>query len=147
MSEHRKLVFGWMTKVAIAVALSLGFATAAAASPSRDTESMVDTPDLAAACQPAAMQAVAAKLSIKVVVKKVANGPNYPDGTKYFAATEKVPAFCQVTGSFVTNPATGKTANFEATYAVRPGSRVRVEPVEKLTIAPPPRRFMPGMTS
>ena len=36
--------------------------------------------------------------------------------TRFVAATDKRPAFCQATGSFVTNPKTGKTANFLATF-------------------------------
>ncbi|BBO30140.1 hypothetical protein AltI4_45280 (plasmid) [Alteromonas sp. I4] len=45
----------------------------------------------------------------------IPNGPQYADGTSYVEATETVPAYCQVTGKYVTNPETGKTANFLAT--------------------------------
>ena len=38
-----------------------------------------------------------------------------PGGTRFVAATKTLPAYCQVSGSFVTNPKTGKTANFLAT--------------------------------
>ena len=39
-----------------------------------------------------------------------------PGGTHFVAATQNLPAFCQVSGSFVTNPKTGKTSNFLATF-------------------------------
>lgn len=67
-------------------------------------------------CNPEAMQAVAAGLSGGVTVSQVPNGPNLAGGTNYVAASGKVPAYCQVTGSYVTNPETGKTANFIATF-------------------------------
>ncbi|TCM20677.1 feruloyl esterase [Novosphingobium sp. PhB165] len=74
---------------------------------------------MAELCQPAAMQAIASKLNIKVTVEKLpANeqpGPFLEGGTRFTPARGDLPAYCQVTGSFVTNPATGKTANFLAT--------------------------------
>jgi len=73
-------------------------------------------PDLEAACRPDAVQAAAAKLSSAVVVKEISDGPKLPGGTKFTGATKELPAYCQVTGSFVTNPKTGKTANFLATF-------------------------------
>jgi feruloyl esterase len=72
--------------------------------------------DLEAFCRPEAVQATVSKLSPAVTVKEVANGPKMPGGTRYFAATAERPAFCQVSGSFVTNPKTGKTANFMGTF-------------------------------
>lgn len=74
--------------------------------------------DMANLCRADAVQAIAAGLGTKVAVGKIANqpGPFLADGTKYTAAAGDMPAFCQVTGSFVTNPATGKTANFLATF-------------------------------
>ena len=76
-----------------------------------------DAGGLQGACNAATMQAVADGLAVKVTVGRISNaaGPGFADGTRYYAATAKVPAFCQVTGSFVTNPASGKTANFLAT--------------------------------
>jgi feruloyl esterase len=71
--------------------------------------------DLAQSCQTEAMQAVANSLSTKVTIGQIPNGPKLPGGIKLVAATDRLPAFCQVTGSYVTNPATGKTANFLAT--------------------------------
>ena len=74
--------------------------------------------DLAAFCRPETVQAAVAKLSPTVTVKAVTNpaGPALPGGAKFTAAVKDLPAYCQVTGSFVTNPKTGKTANFLATF-------------------------------
>jgi feruloyl esterase len=71
--------------------------------------------DITTVCSADAVQSVAAALGAGVTVKPIGNGPNFPGGVRYVAANAEVPAFCQVTGSFVTNPATGKTANFMAT--------------------------------
>lgn len=74
--------------------------------------------DLAQVCNAATLQAIAASLTIKVTVGKIANqpGPFFADGTKYVPASGDLPAYCQVTGSYETNPATGKTSNFLATF-------------------------------
>lgn len=95
--------------------LTLSAAPALAGDPPASTKIV---PDLAAACQPEAVQAVAAKLSTTVTVKEITNpsGPALPGGAKFTAAAKTLPAYCQVTGSFVTNPKTGKTANFLATF-------------------------------
>lgn len=73
-------------------------------------------PDFASACESTVLQAAASKASTTVTVKEVENGPKLPGGAKYFPATAKLPAYCQVSGSFVTNPESGKTANFLATF-------------------------------
>lgn len=69
-------------------------------------------------CNATAIQAITSSLPTKPTVGKIANqpGPFYTDGTKYFPASDAMPAFCQVTGSYVTNPETGKTSNFLATF-------------------------------
>src|SRR4051794_10056516 len=72
-------------------------------------------PDLAAACRPEAMQAVASKLATGVTAKEIPNGPKFAGGVSFVPAAKDLPAYCQATGSFVTNPKTGKTANFLAT--------------------------------
>jgi feruloyl esterase len=72
--------------------------------------------ELATLCRAGPIQAIAGKLSTKVTVGPVPNLPGFADGTKFFPATGGMPGFCQVTGSFVTNPKTGKTANFLATF-------------------------------
>jgi feruloyl esterase len=100
-----------LTGLALALAITWGVALAndeAAGKPAgADLETM---------CRPEAVQAVASVLKTTTVsVLPVSDGP-FKAATKYVAATGQVPAFCQVTGSFVTNPATGKTANFLATF-------------------------------
>jgi len=72
--------------------------------------------NLEAACQPEALQAAAARRSPKLTVKPIRNGPALTGGTRLTAAAKRLPAYCQVSGSFVTNPKTGKTANFLATF-------------------------------
>ncbi|MBB5685937.1 tannase/feruloyl esterase family alpha/beta hydrolase [Sphingobium boeckii] len=74
--------------------------------------------DIAQLCRPEAIEAVAATLSTKVTIREIPNGPKLTGGTKLIAATDRLPAYCQITGSYVTNPATGKTANFLATLPV-----------------------------
>lgn len=73
--------------------------------------------NLQSLCQAGAMQAVASTItSSKVTVTKLGITPQFAEGTRYVAASGEVPAYCQVTGRFVTNPATGKTAGFLATF-------------------------------
>ena len=69
--------------------------------------------ELVALCKAGPIQAIAGKLSTNVAVGPVPNLPGFADGTKFFPANGDMPAFCQVTGSFVTNPETGKTATSE----------------------------------
>ena len=97
-----------------ALLLSLSFAATshAAAEP---VPAMVAVADLAQACTPAAVQAVAARLPLRLTPGEVANGPKFAGGTKYTAPTASRPGYCQITGTVVTNPKTGKTANFLAT--------------------------------
>ncbi len=68
--------------------------------------------DLSALCTPEAVQAVA---PAGVTVKPIRNGM-FAGATRMVAASGTSAAFCQVVGSFVTNAATGKTANFMATF-------------------------------
>jgi feruloyl esterase len=49
------------------------------------------------------------------MIKPIRNG-TFRTATRYVPANGKVPAFCQVSGGFVTNSQTGKTANFIATF-------------------------------
>lgn len=74
--------------------------------------------DITQLCRPEAVQAIASSLSTKVTVKEIPNGPKLASGTKLVPATDKLPAYCQVTGSYETNPQTGKTANFLASLPV-----------------------------
>ncbi|EQB16844.1 tannase/feruloyl esterase family alpha/beta hydrolase [Novosphingobium lindaniclasticum] len=74
------------------------------------------TPNFAAWCTSQAVSAIAAGLGAGVTIHEVPNGPRLPGGVKLNPASGKVPATCRVTGSYVTNPKTGKTANFLATF-------------------------------
>lgn len=65
-------------------------------------------------CTADAMQAVVGGLPGGVTVGAIKDG-TFKGATRFVAASGSRPAFCQVTGSFVTNPASGKTANFMAT--------------------------------
>ena len=73
-------------------------------------------PDLEAFCRPEAVQTAVKELTPAVTVKEIRNGPKTSGGAKFVAAAKDWPAYCQVTGSFVTSPKTGKTANFLATF-------------------------------
>jgi feruloyl esterase len=72
--------------------------------------------DLEEICHRETVRAAVGKLSLMVSVKEIKNGPKLPGGTKFVAETKEVPAYCQVSGSIVTNLKTGKTANFLATF-------------------------------
>jgi feruloyl esterase len=74
--------------------------------------------DLESTCRAEVIQAAVAKVSPTITVKLVSNpsGPALPGGATFTKATKNLGAYCQVTGSFVTNPKTGKTANFLATF-------------------------------
>lgn len=74
---------------------------------------------MSAICTAEAVATLAGKLPGGVVIAKLPQaqvpGPYLPGGVRFKPAANGLPAFCQVTGSFVTNPATGKTAGFLAT--------------------------------
>jgi feruloyl esterase len=72
--------------------------------------------DLESICHPDAVQAIAGKTADGITVRQVPNGPHFEGGVKYVAGSAHLPAYCQVTGSFVTDATTGKTANFLATF-------------------------------
>ena len=71
--------------------------------------------NLEASCRPEVLEAVAAKLQ-GITVKNVKDGPKFQDGAKYFSGSGDRPAFCEVSGSFVTDPKTGRTSNFLAVF-------------------------------
>jgi len=104
------LLSGVMVSVAAAVT---GTAGAAAATPV-----LKHVPDLAAVCRPEVIQAAVAKLSPAITVQTLQNpmGPALQGGATFTEATAQLPAYCQVSGTFVTNPRTGKTAGFLATF-------------------------------
>jgi len=75
--------------------------------------------DFAQMCSVDAVKAVAAALpTAKVAPGRIANqpGPFLPGGVQFTPAKVGMPAYCQVTGSYVTNAAAGRTANFLATF-------------------------------
>jgi len=74
--------------------------------------------NLESVCTPAVLQAAVAGLSPAMTVREITNpgGPVLKGGAKFTPASAQLPAYCQVTGSFVTNTKTGKTANFLATF-------------------------------
>ena len=79
----------------------------------------VQVADLATQCNPTAIQAIANRLPIKVSIETLPRaqipGPFLPGGVKFVPAAGRLPAYCQISGSFETNPKTGKRANFLAT--------------------------------
>jgi len=71
---------------------------------------------LQAQCQPQAAQAVASGLSsTRVDIAAMPIEPKLAGGARFVPAKGKVPAFCQISGTFVTNAKTNKTAHFLAT--------------------------------
>jgi len=78
--------------------------------------SRIVVPNMQASCNSDVLQAVATKLSMGVIVKNVSDAPKSQNGAKYFAARGDRPAFCEVSGSFVTDTKTGRTANFLAVF-------------------------------
>lgn len=72
---------------------------------------------LASLCDATTLQAVAGDLPLQVksLPPHHMPGPILPEGARYTPAANGVPGYCQVTGTFVTNPDTGKTAHFLAT--------------------------------
>ena len=101
---------------ALATAIALLLASCAYAIADGPTGAQAEGPGLSSICTPEAISSVASSLDAGVTIKKVPNGPQLPDGVKLTPAKGKVQAYCQVTGSYVTNPKTGKTANFLATF-------------------------------
>jgi feruloyl esterase len=91
-------------------------ALAATTPPSAPVRATTPQSGLASACTVPVMSELAKGLSAGVTVKKIPNSMGGGDGTLYTAAKGNRPAFCQVTGSYVTNAKTGKTANFLATF-------------------------------
>lgn len=69
-------------------------------------------------CTAASVMALLGKLETRATAGRIANqpGPFFADGTQFSPARDGMPAYCQVTGSCVTNPETGKTATFLATF-------------------------------
>lgn len=107
------------TRHAAGLTITLAMVASVAASHTTATANPVPiASDLQGLCTVEGVQAVASTLATGVTVKKVDNGP-FPTATRFVAAAGMIPAYCQVTGSFVTNPKTGKTANFLATFPAK----------------------------
>src|SRR5579872_6518812 len=115
-----------MTKISAQLGIS-AVATATLGILFGASTALVPTPDSAArsaepepsgfeaACTPEFMQTAASGLGTTVTIKPIKNGM-FKNATSFVPASGTRPAFCQVTGSFVTNPQTGKTANFMASF-------------------------------
>ncbi|MEJ5979148.1 tannase/feruloyl esterase family alpha/beta hydrolase [Novosphingobium sp. PS1R-30] len=95
----------WLAGAALAGTLTATL-SGGASQPASATEGGLD---LSSVCSPGAMQAVADKVAPGIRIQ--ATG-----GVRLVGASTGVPAYCQARGSFVTNPKTGKTANFLATF-------------------------------
>lgn len=90
--------------------------TSPASAQSTTPDAATASANLQAMCQPEAAQRVASTVAgTTVTVKQIEETPQFPGGVRFVAARGAVPAYCQVQGRFVTNPKTGKTANFLAT--------------------------------
>lgn len=104
-------------KLVALLMLTVALGACAGGSDNPSSHRLARAADLQAACTPQHMQQAASAISAsRVTIRPVANGPNFAGGTNFVAASAGLPAYCQVTGSFVTNPKTGKTANFLATF-------------------------------
>lgn len=115
---HPSLLTGAASMAAIIGILIPYPSLAATADDAAPSVELSDT-QLQTMCEGDAVQGIAATLpGAKVMVQKIGNGP-FKGATHLVAATANVPAFCQVTGSFVTNPTTGKTANFLANFPAK----------------------------
>ena len=116
------MIIGYEKAVLVGWALlSLFLALASTLTSAADAASgMRVVSNLEADCRPDLIQAVVGKLSPTVTVKElpgeeIPNAGRMAGGVQFVAATKDLPAYCQISGSFVTNPGTGKTANFLAT--------------------------------
>lgn len=110
----QKLVLASLSTIAATTALIVATTDSRAGS-AADPGQRIVIARLADFCTPDRIQGALAGMTPGVVVKEIADGPKLPGGARFTAATAQLPAYCQVTGSFVTNDRTGKTANFQAT--------------------------------
>lgn len=103
---------GWPCAVLVATAV------AQVTAHSGEDQGLAEAEAFAHACTPAILQAAADRSEATMIIEEISNimsGQEISEGTRFFAATDSLPAFCQVSGSFVTDAETGKTANFLAT--------------------------------
>ncbi|TCM20745.1 feruloyl esterase [Novosphingobium sp. PhB165] len=103
---------------AATASLGILLGTSSALVPTPDSMAHSQTPatsGFAASCTPEFVQAAASGLGSAITIKPIKDSM-FKGATNYVAAKGTRPAFCQVTGSFVTNPETGKTSNFLASF-------------------------------
>ena len=102
----------------LAMALASLAVSASCGAAEHSSPAGISVPDLASFCNAPRIQAAVIKLSAVVTIKEITNpaGPALSGGTQFTAATKDSQAYCQVSGSFVTNSKSGKTANFLATF-------------------------------
>lgn len=111
----------WAKQLAVVLAFAATVSMEAAAidrAASNNTKPF-QSASFATSCTAANLQAAADKATTRITISEISNlmsGVKLPGGARYFPATDALPAHCQVTGSFVTHPETGKTANFVATF-------------------------------
>lgn len=108
-------------KLGMAAGLSGMLISCVTNSPARPKDTSAQVNNLEAFCQNDNLQSIANTLiSTKVSVASLPRyhlpGPIMAAGVRYTAAKDTTPAYCQVTGTFETNPETGKTAHFLATF-------------------------------
>lgn len=117
MSFQTAITRNCFAAVGVAAAVGLAGATASVVAFDQPLQAAdLQHTDMVAMCKPEVMTSVVQGMAAGISVKQVPNGPQLPGGVKFNPASGKVPGFCQVTGSYVTNAATGKTANFIATF-------------------------------
>lgn len=103
----RKRIIGWLCAVLMVPAAALGQEHGSAVA------------EFSQACTPEKLQAVANTAEAALTISEIRNiitGEKIPGGAKFVPSSATLPAFCKVSGSFVTNKKTGKTANFLATF-------------------------------
>lgn len=105
-------------RLSVGVTLLVGL-TACTTGTDRSAEKVKAEPQVVAnlqeVCTVDFMQTVVDGLSPELTIKALPNGTGV-QGTKFFPPRGPIPAFCQASGTFVTNAKTGKTAGFLATF-------------------------------
>ena len=85
--------------------------------------------NLQASCNSDVLQAIASKLSVPVTVKNVTDGPKFQNGAKYFEPNGDRPAFCEVSGSFVTDARTARMAKWERASVEKKRRNINATPL------------------
>ncbi|MCE7796495.1 tannase/feruloyl esterase family alpha/beta hydrolase [Sphingobium sufflavum] len=109
----RLLAAGGIAGLAMSLAPGAAFAASGDTAPKAP---LVSDASLQTMCDATAASAVAAKLTSTAVTLGAVQTTNFGSATHFVAAKGTVPAFCQVSGNFVTNAKTGKTAGFLASF-------------------------------